>query len=253
MAADPAALAAALGATWPPAEAVRLGSWTLRRGAGGGNRTTAATLDGPPESIDLAAAAMRAWGQRPLFMIRAADAALDADLAERGYAVKDPTLLLAAPVTALADGATDGAIPVSAPLACMAEIWTTGGIGPARLAVMARAPEPRLYLLGRHEDRPSGCAFAAIHRGIAMVHALEIAPFARRQGVAARLMRAAAAWAAGHHAAILGVAVTRANAPARALYAGLGMTPAGAYHYRVAPDEPPGDEAVTASGRDPSP
>ena len=49
---------------------------------------------------------------------------------------------------------------------------------------------------------------------------------------------AAAAWAAAEGAATLALAVTRANAPARALYARLGLAEAAAYHYRVAPEGP---------------
>ena len=64
---------AVLAATWPPAEAMRLGPWTLRRGAGGGSRVSAATLEGEDGAIESAAAAMLAWGQAPLFMIRDGD------------------------------------------------------------------------------------------------------------------------------------------------------------------------------------
>jgi GNAT superfamily N-acetyltransferase len=229
-------LLAALLATWPAAETRRLGPWTLRRGAGGGNRTSAATLDGPVAGPEAAEAAMLAWGQRPLFMVRPDEEALDAVLAGHGYRVHDPSLLLAAPAEALAEAPGEAAIRCGAPLARMAEIWAAGGIGPERLAVMARAPEPRTWLLGRLGDRAAGCAFVAVHGGVAMLHALEIAPEARRRGLGARLTRAAAHWARGAGGATLALAVTRANAPARDLYAGLGMTEAGAYHYRRAPE-----------------
>ena len=74
---DPFALIAA---TWPPAETVTRGPWTLRRGGGGGSRVSAATLDGPFADLDGADAVMRGWGQRPLVMIRPGDTALDAAL-----------------------------------------------------------------------------------------------------------------------------------------------------------------------------
>jgi GNAT superfamily N-acetyltransferase len=233
------ALLRALAATWRPAETVRLGPWTLRRGAGAGNRVAAATLDGPPGEPPgdpaEAEAAMRAWGQAPLFMIRPGEEPLDALLAARGYARRDPTVLFAAPAAALAWTAPDETVVFGdAPLACMAEIWAAGGIGPARLAVMRRAGDPRSFVLGRLGDRPAACAFAAVHGATAMLHALEVAPFARRQGVASRLTRAVAAWGAAAGAATLALAVTRANVPARALYARLGMAEAAAYHYRAA-------------------
>ena len=82
----------------------------------------------------------------------------------------------------------------------MAEIGAAGGVGPARLAVMARAPEPRAFILGRLGDRPAGAAFAALHGGVAMLHAVEVAPFARRQGLATAIAAAAAAWGLAHGA-----------------------------------------------------
>ncbi len=118
----------------------------------------------------------------------------------------------------------------------MAETWAAGGVGPARLAVMARAPQPRTWLLGRLGDRPAGCAFVALHGVVAMLHALEIAEVARRRGLGARMTRFAAAWGAARGAQTLALAVTGANTPARALYAGLGMAEVGAYHYRIAPE-----------------
>lgn len=232
---------AALGATWPAAATARIGPWTLRCGDGGGSRVSAATLDGTPpvpQSPDPtpAEAAMRARGARPLFMVRGGEAALDADLARRGYAAFDATVLLAGRCAELAGGAAEGsAITCEAPLACMAEIWAAGGVGPARLRVMDRAAGPRTWLLGRLGDRPAGVGFVACHGGVAMLHALEVAPVTRRRGLGAGLTRAAAAWAAAQGAETLALAVTRANAPARALYAGLGLAEVAEYHYRIAP------------------
>jgi N-acetylglutamate synthase len=231
-------LLAVLDATWPAAETARTGPWRLRRGMGGGNRVSAATLDGPPGDPAEAETVMRGWGQRPLFMVRPGEDALDAALADRGYARHDPSILLAAPVAALAEPVLDAtAIDCEGRLARMEEIWAAGGIGPARLAIMDRVAGPRAFLLGRLGDRPSACGFVAIADGVAMLHALEVAPVARRQGIGARLSRAAAHWAAGHGAGHLALAVTEANAPARALYDRLGLAEAARYHYRLAPEE----------------
>jgi GNAT superfamily N-acetyltransferase len=243
MPADPPVLAA-LAATWPAAETARCGSWTLRRGAGGGNRVSAATLDGafdgpfggPLAELDAAEAATRAWGQAPLFQVRHGEAALDTVLDARGYARRDPTLLLAVPAAVLAtDGPDERVVHCSGPLAAMVGLWVAGGIGPARLAVMARAPAPRCWLLGRLGDRVAGCGFVAVHREVAMLHALEVAPEARRQGLGAGMTRAAAAWGLRHGAATLAVAVTEANQGGRALYGALGLAEAGGYHYRALP------------------
>ena len=226
---------AALQATWPAAEVRRLGPWTLRRGEGGGNRTEAASLDGPLADIEAAEAAMRAWNQRPLFILRPGEDALDAALDARGYQVPDRNRIYAAPAAALAAPGELNAIPCAAPLAVMAEIWAEGGIGPAKFAVMARTPDPRTHLLGRLDDRPAGCAFVAACAGVAMLSALHVAPQARRRGLAGHLVRAAAAWAVEAGATTLALAVKADNAPARALYQHLGMVESGAYHYRAAP------------------
>lgn len=222
-----------LPATWPAAETVKVGPWTLRRGAGGGKRVSAATLDGPFSPFASAEAAMRAWGQPPLFMIRPGEEVLDEALAAAGYAQRDPTVFLTMP-TVGPTGGGGGAIRCEAPLAVMREIWATGGVGPARLEVMARCPPPRVWLLGRVGDRPAACAFVGCHGGMAMLHALQIDADFRRQGLGKAMTRAAADWGLTVGATALAVAVTVENVPARALYAGLGFAEAGAYHYRAA-------------------
>jgi GNAT superfamily N-acetyltransferase len=231
-------LFAALAATWPPAEVRRLGSWTLRRGEDAGRRVSAATLDGPDDDLAAAEAAMRAWGQRPTFMIRPGDERLDAALADRGYVIDVASLIVAAPPAALAPERPDErAILCDAPLARMREIWSAAGVGPSRQAVMARAPGPKTYLFGRAGDAPAACAFVACDREVAMLHALEVSPPFRRQGLGMALARAAVAWAADQGARTCALAVAVANAPARSAYDRLGMTQVAAYHYRLAPEQ----------------
>ncbi len=227
-------------ATWPAASAARVGPWTIRAGLGGGSRVSAATAEGPFTADDLPAAqaAMTALGQPSQFMIRSGDGALDDLLSAQGYIVKDPVNLYAAPVSALT---TLRPPPVTSfqiwpPLAAQAEIWAAGGIGPARLAVMERAPEPKTTLLGRVGDRPAGTVYIGIHAGTAMIHGLEILPAYRRRGLARHLMHAAGFWAADHAATHLSLIVTRANTAANALYASLGLTLVGQYHYRILPE-----------------
>ena len=210
-------LFAAIEATWPPARVIPVGPFLLRDGRGGGKRVSAATLEGDarPQDLDAAETAMRDLGQPPLFMIRSGEEAFDALLAERSYAVVDPVQALAAPLARL----TDQPVPrltafcIWEPLAIMREIWAKGGIGPARLDVMARA-QVRTAVLARWRDRPAGVGFVAVDREIAMVHAVEVLPEQRRQGVAGWIMRAAAHWAAAQGAETMAVLCTRANASA---------------------------------------
>ena len=231
-----ALLFAVLEATWPPAARHAAGPFTIRDGQGGGKRVSAATADGAWSGVDIdrAETAMTGLGQPPLFMIRDTDTALDKALATRGYRLVDPTILYAAPITSLGPAPDPmTAFPHWPPLAIAETIWADGGIGPARLAVMHRVAEPRAAILGRSRDRPSGAAFIAVTASDAMLHALEVPASQRRQGSGANILRAAAAWAALQGAERLVLAVTVSNAPARALYASLGMQDVGRYHYRA--------------------
>lgn len=229
--------------TWPAAHYVETGPFTLRQGDRGGQRVAAATANGPVTADELAAAetAMRglnAGDQPPLFMIREGQGGLDLQLSQRGYAIVDPVSLYVAPVDLLTTEPVPPvtAIPVWEPLAIMRDIWAAGGIGPGRIAVMERATGPKTAIVARWNDHPGGCAFVAIHDGIAMLHALEILPHQRKQGLGKWMMRRAASWAREHGATHLSIVVTQANRGGNALYSSLGMTLVGQYHYRKLKD-----------------
>ena len=230
-------LLAALDATWPAAVTHRAGPWLVREGLGGGKRVSCALamLDEARDQIALAEAAQAALGQPPLFCLRDGEAALDRALSDRGYRTVDPVRLYTAPCALLAAENPErlSSFPIWPPLAIMKEIWADGDVGPARLAVMARAPGPKTAILGRAGDRAAGAVFAAVHGDIAMIHALHVQPGMRRNGLARNLMRAAARWAQDQRASTIALAVTNANAAANALYTTLGMTVAGHYHYRL--------------------
>lgn len=233
----PPELYGVVGATWPAAAARRLGPWTIRTGAGGGQRVSSTTAEAAfaTPDIDVAEAAMAALGQPDLFMIRAGEDRLDAALAARGYRIKDPVAFHAVAVAALTDRPVPrvSAFTIYPPLAIIEDLWARGGIGPGRLQVMERVKGPKTALLARHNDRPAGAAFVAIHRDSAMIHAIEVAPALRRQGVGINILRAAAHWAQDHGARFLTLVVTRSNLGANRLYASLGMKVVGHYHYRI--------------------
>jgi N-acetylglutamate synthase len=226
----------AIEATWPAAAYHRKGPWLLREGRGGGKRVSSISM-GAAWAVDDIARAERACadlGQERLFQLRRGQTELDAALDARGYQVIDPVDLLAASASALT-GDLDrlDTLPSWPPLAVQAEIWAGGGIGPARLAVMDRATQPKTALLGRHDDHPVATAFIACHGPIAILHALEVVPGARRQGIARIMMRGAANWAARQGAQDLAVLVVNSNQPAQNLYKSLGMAPVGHYFYRI--------------------
>ncbi|MEM8803075.1 MAG: GNAT family N-acetyltransferase [Pseudomonadota bacterium] len=235
---DPSRLYQALDATWPAAARIEVGPWTLRQGLGGGQRVSAATVDGPVTEADIGLAedGMRAFGQRPLFMIRGEDA-LDTWLDARGYDIVDPVTLYCAKPDKLAGPVpVTSAIPSWPPLAVQSDIWDAGGVTKARRDVMQRATGSKVSLLGRTGDVPCGAAFIAMDGEVVMLHALEVLADNRRAGVGHNLMVAAANWAKQRQANWLTLAVTTANEAANALYQSLGMAASGTYHYRRAPE-----------------
>ncbi len=223
--------------TWRPRAATPVGPFIMRDGDGGGKRVSAATVTGQYTDSDLARVetAMTDLGQPQLFMLKDGDDAFDSDLAARGYRVIDPVNLLIGDSADMAQNAPDAGMIYAAwpPLAAQNEIWETDGIGPARLRVMDRVDGPKTSIMIRHHDRPAGTCFVAIHDGIAMLHGLVVANWARRQGLANQIMASAAIWAQDMGVDQLSVLVVKSNAPANALYASLGMENVGSYHYRI--------------------
>lgn len=238
---DAQALYGVVEATWPPHALHRRGPVTLRDGRGGGKRASAATASGSVTEADLGPAetAMRAMGARPRFMIRKGEARLDAMLERVGYAVIDPVAIYATTLSSLRMDRPEptASFHIWEPLAIQREIWAEGGIGPARIAVMERVAGPKTALLGRNDGRAIAAGFGAIHGDTAMVHALEVRATHRRQGGGRALMLEAARWAMTQGARHIAVACTEANTGANALYAALGMTRVGHYHYRQHPEE----------------
>lgn len=226
---------AAWQATWPAADYADHGGLRVGRGLGGGGRVSAARVVGDWDEADITAAEAThaGWGQPALFAVEDGDDALAAALAARGYRAANPTLILSAPLGPLTDRAIP---PVTAleswpPLAIQRDLWRQLGVGDARQAVMARVAGPHTAILGRVEDRAAGAAFAAVHGGIGTLHALAVLPRWRGRGLGAWMVRRAADFAARHGATDLALAVTEANAAARALYAGLGFATVGRYAY----------------------
>ena len=230
-------LFAALEATWPPENVTRIGPWRIRDGGAGGQRVSSTTAEAPVIESDIALAedAMLRLNQSRIFQIRPGDDQLEALLELHGYRTKDPVVVHMARTLALAAAPLPRAsvFEIYPPLQIMAELWTAGGIGPERLAVMERVRIPKTSLLVRCGDCPAGVAFVAAHHRTAVIHAIHVTPAHRRKGVGTNILRAAARWARGRGATQLALAATRANTDASALYASNGMKILAKYHYRT--------------------
>lgn len=223
-------------ATWPAAEFLTIGNWTIRKGASGGQRVSSATANGPVTSADINVAeeAMDALEQNPLFMVREGEETLDALLDAKGYRIKDPVNLYTCAIENITKLAPERitAYPIWPPLAIINEIWDEHGIGAERQAVMHRALGAKAAILARHDDRAAGVAYVAIHNSMAMLHALEVVNDHRRQGVANNILGAAAVWAEDNGATDFSIICVRDNVAANTLYTSLNMENVGHYHYR---------------------
>ncbi len=223
-------------ATWPAKTRFSEPPWVFRQSPGGGKRVTAASTDQAVTRDDIAQAEKRmiALGQTPLFTLLPGDET-DTILAEMGYSALDETWLYHCPIKVLSalELPPVTAFPIWPPLQLARDIWAEGGIGADRVAVMERAQCDKTAILGRINDRAGGVAYAGLHNGCTMVHALEIHETQRRNGLAGSLMIAAAHWGAARGATHMAVLVTKANLPANALYTRLGMTALQGYHYRI--------------------
>lgn len=218
-------------ATWPPARTFEHNGWRIREGRGGGQRVSAATALVQSPDITAMEDAHREIRQDPLVMIRPGENALDRQLHDADYELRDSTVALMSSVRSLAGDHCPGYVAWP-PLAMQREIWASGGVGPARLEIMARVAGKRTSLMARRGDTPVATAFVAVAGDVAMVHALEVLPEARRKGIASELMRTAADWAVANGASSVAVLVVRANLAAVRLYRSLGMEEAGHYNYR---------------------
>lgn len=229
-------IARAFEATWPPVEQVDIGAFRVGRGMGGGGRVSSARALSPDwAAADFAQVerVQQGWNEPAMFRVADDDRALQAALAARGYAMQIPTAIMAADCAALMHPPLPplSGFAIWPPLAIQRAIWAEGNIAATRQAVMDRVAAPKTALLGRHNDRAAGAAFVAVEGSVAMIHGIEVVPGLRRQGVAGRLLQNAAAWAADQGALRLGLAVSRANVAARALYERAGFVELGGYGY----------------------
>jgi ribosomal protein S18 acetylase RimI-like enzyme len=232
---------------FPSLRQVLLGDFLLRFARGISRRSNSANpLRAEPRgiaaAIETSERLYRAQGSPAIFRVPSiVDPELDRELAGRGYTSEGETCVLHGPIARLA-AAADGEVrllqgPVAEWLAAMAALQ---GHGAEQAAIYTRivgaiAVPVRFALLPIDGD-PAALAYGAIHDGLLCYESVITDPARRRQGLARRVVAALAGWAreAGAEGACL--QVEAGNAPARALYRGLGMTnELYRYHYRREP------------------
>jgi ribosomal protein S18 acetylase RimI-like enzyme len=247
---DIASLERAAALAWPAPDTASLGEWLLRAADGWtGRGNSALPLGDPGRSLSAAIDEVQMWYASralparinvPLPLAAQVDAALD----ERGWDRSPTTLVQAAPLAAVLAGDGGPDLPPVALEAAPAPDWLAmvadrkNGLPPAAVHVLTAPPLVRFATV-RAED---GTLLAAA-RGAVTAHRLhlgliEVAPPARRRGLARHVVRGLAAWAAGLGEAAAHTAylqVLEQNQPAVALYARLGFGTHHTYVTRTAP------------------
>jgi GNAT superfamily N-acetyltransferase len=225
---------------WPPAETGHLGEWLLRAAGGWtGRANSALALGDPGRSLPEAVEQVRRWyaarGLPPRITVPLPVSARVHDfLDECGVPGSSTVLVQTAPLTAVLARAQPvnrqpaelAAVPAPDWLAMVAEF--KGKLPPAAMRVLTGPALVRFASV-----RASDGSLLAIARGAVTGHRLhlglvEVAPHARRLGLAQHLLRKLASWAAGlplpDAAYTAYLQVEEANEPAVTLYAKLGFT-----------------------------
>jgi ribosomal protein S18 acetylase RimI-like enzyme len=214
----------------PAAVEERIGGWLARASPGEDRRrvNSALPVDGPLD-VDAIERWYRARGRPPLVMVSPCErhAALDEELARRGWTLEAPSdVLVGDPDTVLdaLDGPPHPVVP--------GELVGPDGMAADGLGAAVRSPDPVVPLVAAGG---AGRATVVLHERWSIILALEVDPGRRRQGIAAALLRA---WARAAEGRRLYLQVHRDNGPALALYRAAGFTRSHGYHYRRAPRRP---------------
>ncbi|MBR0674395.1 GNAT family N-acetyltransferase [Neoroseomonas soli] len=224
------------------------GPFVIRAFAGGTGRANAASSLDPLPDPGLAARVGRiearyaALGVAPRFRSMPLDPpGLAGLLAARGYVEKDETIVLLAPIDAIA-APDPAANAMAAPDAdWMAVTATAEHQTPARRREKEGTPAllvvPGAWITLREGAEAVAVASVVAAGEVAAYFDLAVRPEHRRKGLAARTVHAAAQWAKEQGAGWLFCQVAAANAASLALNTGLGMAEAYRYRYFVRPQD----------------
>lgn len=231
---------------WPALQTLVCDGWLLRFAEGYTKRANSINAWQPAAPIDaILAHAAPIYSARGLPLIARlsplAGPETDAALAARGFADADETIVMTAPLEAAARAAMPTGLSITT---TPGEAWLEGFAAANQVPAGRRAVHDRMLRLIAPPaafaclavaERPIAWGLGVAERGMAGFFDIVTAPDARRQGAAARLMAGLLGWAARQGAATAYLQVVARNAPAIALYAGLGFAEAYRYHYRIGP------------------
>lgn len=250
---DIVALERVAAAGWPAPDTGTLGDWLLRAAAGWTNRANSVLpLGDPGVPLPQALERVRTWyaerGLTPRFAVPLpAFRALDRELADLGWQPTHRVLVQTASLAevrgtlaAPADPPERGGLPPVRITPRPDQDWLRvagnrkGGLSPVAVRVLAGARQPgfaSVYESGELVATGRGVVDAG-WLGLSLV---EVAPHARRRGLARHVIAALVRWATDHQATRGYLQVEEQNPAANALYASLGFTTHHSYLNRAAP------------------
>jgi GNAT superfamily N-acetyltransferase len=257
---------AALG--WRALETARLGDWLLRASDGfTGRANSVLTIGDPGRPGRDAVAAVEAWyAERalpPCFQLPepgASDGVREL-LDQRGYTWSPPVHVMTAElghVLRAADARVDpGAVALDdAPDDAWLATYRRAEGAPAAAARGVLAGHPAaVFASARSEGRTLAIARAAVDGRWAGLSAVEVAPEARRRGLAVQVTAAVLRWAGTHGARQVYLQTGIPNDPAVTLYQALGFTVHHDYRYANGPEvrtgaaTPPGPRPAGSPAR----
>jgi GNAT superfamily N-acetyltransferase len=218
---------------WPALRSAPVEGWLWRASGGGSQRANSvSTVDftgnDTEAAIDAVEARYRNQGMTPRF--QTFDETQPPDLIDRlrrrGYRQSEGTITLARRPVALA--AVDVEIRDHA-----WDAWRAvylGQITESRRMINDRIldhiPQPAAFFAAGLDGGLAATALCANDAGCAVVECVATAAVYRRRGAARSVMRALETWAAGQGCDRLCLQVVETNAPAIALYTGMGFAPA---------------------------
>ncbi|MFJ2864735.1 GNAT family N-acetyltransferase [Kitasatospora sp. NPDC087314] len=233
---------------WPAVEQEPLGEWTLRASAGFTRRANSVQALGDPGlALPDALAAVRAWyaaRDLPAYVEvltpgSPADLRAELDRLGAGYA---PTLVRTAPLTGLTrigsghDRVRLARTADAAWLSLYRRVGEDEALEEAARQVVHGGPSVWFATVpGAPGQPPLAIGRCVIDGPWACFGAIEVAPYARRAGLATTVMAVLAARAAEEGATGGYLQVEADNAGAIALYDGLGFTTSHTYHYALLP------------------
>jgi GNAT superfamily N-acetyltransferase len=222
---------------WPGLEQVELDGWLLRASYGVTKRANSALpLTADVAALDDVLPRLRDfYTARDLRLLaQVSDPVVHAALDQRGWQSQAETVILTGAVPSGGAGVTVADVPTEAWLDCWWAVDGRGGKRDLQVArdIMARVDAPVGYASAHVDGQLVAVARGVAEQGWLGVFGMAVLPHARRRGLATDLLRELGDWARAHGARSTYLQVVASNAPALALYGGLGLREAYRYAYR---------------------